>query len=249
MDHLVAGPLTRIGHIDIKNGRFRRGDARVQQARWRNIEGRVAEAMPEREQRLALALDVLVEIGRGVAIVVDRQLAHGMRESDRQLATRIDLAEQHVGESVSTLLAQIPAFQERIGFLRQAVHGQRTAVDQQRDDRFAGGDQRLDQGVLVSEQAERVAIAGRHHRHRLAGDLRPVAEHQQHHVRALGDLDGLGDPRGVLRRRDRANRRIAMLADHGWTDDPDAVRLLDGDVGPRRRLDPGQDAHGLVVDA
>jgi hypothetical protein len=85
------------------------------------------------------------------------------------------------------LLSQVPALEHRVRLLGQPGDGRRPAVDQQRHHRFAGGDQRLDQRILVPVEAERAAVSRADGR--LARDLGIVTDDEEDDVGARGDPD------------------------------------------------------------
>ena len=97
------------------------------QARQR--ERRVAEPVAEREQRRHRHVEVLrrvLLVGRRAAgalvRVVERHLADRARERDRQLAARVDVAEQHVRGGVARLRPAVPGHRATAGTF-SAIHG------------------------------------------------------------------------------------------------------------------------------
>ena len=65
-------------------------------SRGRVLERRVAQPEAERKERLPGEVDVVVAAAGRLVVVVERQLAFGHRERDRQPARRVVVAEEHV---------------------------------------------------------------------------------------------------------------------------------------------------------
>ena len=87
-------------------------------------------------------------------VVVDRDLADRARKADGQLAGRVVVAEQHVGNGVAALDAGVPGFQNGIGFFLLALQCERSTIHQHQHDRLAGGLHRGDQGALALRQIQ-----------------------------------------------------------------------------------------------
>src|SRR6185503_8824537 len=102
------------------------------EARRRNVEGRVAEPETEGVERCSRVEEIAAARG-WLVIVIDRQLPDRAGDGYRQLAARIDLAEQDVGDPMPSLLTKIPAFDHRRRFLGKIIDGQRAAVEQHND--------------------------------------------------------------------------------------------------------------------
>ena len=78
-------------------------------------------------------------------------------------------------------------------FRLSIVDGERAAVEQQHDHRFAGGQHGVDQFLLPADQVEAGAVAQVLGRPGLARRLFVAADGEHDHIGAPGDLDGLGD--------------------------------------------------------
>ena len=117
--------------------------------------------------------------------VEDRHLADGAREGHRQLAARVGVAEQHVGDGRPTLLARQPGLQDGRDVLGDPGDGQRPAVDQHHHGRRTGGDHRLHQRLLDAGQVQ-VGPIPRFASSAVIGQPRLVAHHEDGHLRLPG---------------------------------------------------------------
>src|SRR3546814_14526514 len=81
------------------------------------LETGVAEAEAEGEKRRNI-LEHIAAPGRRLAVVEDRYLPRIARHGDGQLRAGIDVPEKDVGHGSAALLPRIPAFQQRVGALR-----------------------------------------------------------------------------------------------------------------------------------
>ncbi len=116
-------------------------------------------------------------------VVVHRDLPDRTREGDGQLARRVVVTEQHVGDGIAALGASEPGFQDGIGLFAFPGDRQRPAVHQHQYQRLASGFQGLDQLALAGRDLQGGA-AGRLVRH-AAG----LADHRHHHIGLLRCLD------------------------------------------------------------
>ena len=218
LHHFVAGDLAGVDHVDLHLDALALADPGLGQARGRDVEGGVREAEAERVQRARIPQQIAAA-GRGLAVVVDRQLADVAGDADRQLAARIGAAEQDVGGGVAGFLAQVPALDDGVGALGQQVDRQRTAVQQEHHGRLVKVEDRLGQIVLLTDQVQAVAVAKVVVGPGLAAGLLVVAEHHDYDVGLLGDLDRFGDQLGVDGRVDQLDlvlRPDALFGDpHG----------------------------------
>jgi len=112
LDDVVTGDVTCIGHRDARGDRSQRCDRPLLEFEIAVLEVSVGEAVAERVQRFAVAVDVLLVGGVGLAAVVDRLLADGFGNRHRQVPARVVLAEQHVRDSIPTLLTWQPGVQQ-----------------------------------------------------------------------------------------------------------------------------------------
>ena len=69
--------------------------------------------MPKGEER-RIVVEHISASGGGFVVVKDRQLADRAWDGDGQFAAGVHVAEEHIGEGLRALLAQIPAFEQRI---------------------------------------------------------------------------------------------------------------------------------------
>ena len=102
-----------------------------------------------------------------------RHLADRARERDRQLASGVHVAEQHVGDRVPGLGTWKPRLEDRRHVLGDPADRQRPAVHQHDRDRLPGCVHGLHQVELRAGQIERAA------RRRLAAHLARLAD--RHH--------------------------------------------------------------------
>ena len=120
-------------------------------------------------------------------VVIDRLLAHVIRERNGQLATRITVAKQNTGHSSSTFQTGIPGFHNRWGVLGHPGYAQRFAVDEDHYHRRAGGIDNLQQLLLSTAQVEVGPVA------HLAIEGEGVAHHHNRHIGSAGEFGGLGN--------------------------------------------------------
>jgi hypothetical protein len=147
LHHLVALAAAGVGDVD------GRGEASVPphrgraQPQVRDVERRVAEPEAEPEQRVAggdvavlrVVLGGLVARPPGrLVVVVDRHLAHPVRERRRQLAAGVDLPEHDVGDRVARLDAREPSLEDRRRVVDDVLERQRSPAEQHDRDRLAG---------------------------------------------------------------------------------------------------------------
>ena len=128
-------------------------------AQARVLERRVAQPEPEREERLAGEVEVVVAAAGRLVVVDERQLPLGHRERDRQPAGRVGVAEEDVRHGVAALLARIPGVDDRADAVEPPRHRDGAAADQDDDDRLAGRGDGLDQLLLAAGQREERAVA------------------------------------------------------------------------------------------
>ena len=93
-------------------------------------------------------------------VVVDRDLAEAARERDRELAARVDLAEQHVGDGVAGLDAREPGLEDRRRGGIDVRQRQRAAVEEHDDERLARRLDRVDELLLLARQVDLAARGG-----------------------------------------------------------------------------------------
>ena len=108
--------------VTVARTRPLRRHGRVVERETRDRERRVAEPEAERVQRVARAQVAVARVvllghvagtpGR-LVVVVDRHLSDPLRERDRQLAARVDLPEDDVGDRVAGLDAREPGLEDR----------------------------------------------------------------------------------------------------------------------------------------
>ena len=118
----------------------------------------VAQAIAERIQRRG-GIEQIAAVGAGLEVVEHRQLADGRGDGHRQFAAGIDIAEQHIRHGVAALLAQIPAFDQRIRLRRELTTGRRPPIDQHHDHGLAERVYGIEEVVLLAHQIQAVAIA------------------------------------------------------------------------------------------
>jgi hypothetical protein len=150
------------------------------------------QAVAERVQRRGRTVDVAAA-RRRLAVVEDRQLADAARDRHRQLAARVGAAEQQVGHGEAGLLAHVPAFDQRVGFFRQQVDGQRTAVQQQHHGRLAEREDGARQVVLLAQQVQAVRSPRWLSAQASRAGLLVVAQDHDDGVGRLGRFHRLGD--------------------------------------------------------
>ena len=133
----------------------------------------VAEGIERREGRINVSRTVfgvgVRRVGRAacvLVIVVERLLPDGAREGDGQLAARIHIAEENIGDAVACLRSGEPRFENRVRIFREPFDCQRTPVHQNDDDGLARRFESLHQIQLSPRQIERRA------RRRLAAHVR-----------------------------------------------------------------------------
>ena len=123
-------------------------------------------------------------------------MAHRARDGDRQLAARVDVAEQHLGDGLARLLAQVPALEDRPHFFDEMANRQRPAVEQQRDDRLRRSrPRRVDQFVLQADELELRPVAQVVAHPGFARCLLVPADGQHDSSAWRRNFDGLGDHR------------------------------------------------------
>ena len=127
-----------------------------------------------------------------------RDLTDIARGRDRHLAARIDAAEQGVGNRGPLLLAGIPCFEDRIGFLSHRGVAGRAAIDEHRDHRLAEGLHRREQLILLTHQIKAGAIAEMPRCPAFTAGLFGVADEEQDDIGILCDFDSFGDAAAVF---------------------------------------------------
>src|SRR5262245_21455445 len=181
-----------------------RPDLRRRHFQIRVLEGRVAQSVAEREERL-FAGEEITAPRRRLVVVCDRQLTDRTREAHRKLARRVVIAEQHVGHGHAGLLSQVEAFEDGRDFLGDVVDRERPAVDEHYDCWLARLQHGFDQIVLSAYQVQTVAVAEVIVRPTFLVRVLVAAEREHNHVRGFGDLDRFCDQfrvaLGVVRRR------------------------------------------------
>src|SRR5208283_2232660 len=81
-------------------------------------------------------------------------LPDAAREGRGQPPRRINVAKQHVRHAIAALYAGIPRLQNCRRLFLQTRHGERTAVDENHEHRFAGGDNGVKQFHLPAGKAK-----------------------------------------------------------------------------------------------
>src|ERR1039458_1247426 len=109
-------------------------------------EGRVAQAVAERVQ--GLALEIAVGAALHTVIVEGRQLVGGLVEGDGKASGGVVIAEQDIGDGGAAGLARIPRLEQRRHVIACPVHGQRATVEQHQHDGFAERGHFLQQRLL-----------------------------------------------------------------------------------------------------
>jgi hypothetical protein len=114
-------------------------------------------------------------------------------ETNWQLAARIAVAEQDIRNRAASLLAEIPALEDRRDILVDVVDGKWPAVEQKNDHWLAQRHHGFDKLFLPPDQVEAGAIAHVVQSPRFARSLLVAANRQHDHVSAFGDLHGFRD--------------------------------------------------------
>ncbi len=139
--------------------------------------------------------------------VVNRDLPDGAREGHRQLAGRVVIAKQHVGNGVTAFGTGEPGFQNGVSLLIFFHQRQRAPVHQHQHQRLAGGFQGRDQIALALRDSD-VGPAGGFVRHPLR-----FTHHRDHHVGLLRGVNRFVDH---LFRRARIHlHRLFILIEEG----------------------------------
>src|SRR5262252_3259197 len=192
LNDLIAGALASVrdGYADFRAAG--RPDLRRRHFQIRILEGRVAQSVAEREERL-FAGEEITAPRRRLVVVGDRQLTDRAREAHRKFASRVVIAEQHVGNGRAGLLPQIEAFENRRDFLGDVVDRERPAVDEHYDCRLARLQHGFNQIVLSAYQVQTVAVAEVIVRPTFFVRVLVAAEREHNYVRSFGDFDRFGD--------------------------------------------------------
>src|SRR6202008_157986 len=107
------GAISRVGHVAADAGGLADGDGVAVEADPIDREGGVAEPEAEREEGRGRRLVPQVAApGGGLVVVEGREMAHGAREGDGELATRAGVAEEEPGHGAPGLLPQVPALED-----------------------------------------------------------------------------------------------------------------------------------------
>src|SRR6186713_2987742 len=117
-------------------------------------ETRVAQAVPEAEQRLLGEIGVAVTVLAAHLAVKDRLLANVTRVRNRQLAAGGDVAEQNFCERATPLHTGVEALENGARATRTFGQHERLTADEHEHERLAGGGNGVDQPVLVAQQLE-----------------------------------------------------------------------------------------------
>src|SRR5947207_7432228 len=183
---LVALARARVLHVeadrDVAARRLlRRADAKVAVSE-RGVAQAVAEVVERAVHARLLALPLCVGLRREVV----RYLPRGLREGDRELAARVVVAEENVGDGGAALRAGEPGFEYAGDVLVHPVDAHGPPVDEDDDHGLARRVDGLHQLQLPARQFEARAARA------LADGLRrPVAEDDDRNVRVLRGLDRL----------------------------------------------------------
>ena len=114
--------------------------------------------------------------------VVHRDLPDRTREGHRQLAGRVVIAKQYIGNCITAFSPRKPGFQNRISLLIFFHQRQRTPIHQHQHQRFTGGFQRRNQVTLALRNSD-IGPAGGFVRHPLC-----FTDHSHHHIRLFRGL-------------------------------------------------------------
>src|SRR6185437_4836034 len=114
-------------------------------------------------------------------------------------------AEQNIGDGAPAFLPEIPAFEESVGALREIIHGERTAVEQQNNHGFSGGEHRLGEFLLGPNQIQAGTIAQMFERPRFARGLFVPTEREDDHIGVFYRIGCFGNPLALLLRVARKN--------------------------------------------
>ena len=143
-------------------------------------------------------------------VAVGQRVFDLARKSDRQFAGWREIAEQHRGDGVATLLSAVPHREDRGHLVHPRVHGDRRARIDDNDGVLIGHDDGLNQLVLTVGQAQRLAVEA------LGLNRGRVADHQDGGV-GLGSCSS-----GVLPELRASGGRI-LVGIFAW--DGDALRV------------------------
>src|SRR5256714_8399729 len=175
---LVALARARVLHVeadrDVAARRLlRRADAKVAVS-----ERRVAQAVAEVIERAVDARLLALPLRVGLRREVVRYLPRGLREGDGQLAARIVVAEENVGDGSAALRSGEPGFDDAGDILVHPVDAHGPPVDENYDHGLARRVDGLHQLQLTARQ-----IQARARRALADGLRRQVAEDDDCHIR------------------------------------------------------------------
>ena len=190
-----------------------------------------------------------------LVLVVDRHLPRDAREGDRELPARRDVAEQHVGERVAVLDAEVPALDDRRRCCRRATARRAAARSSAR--RPPASPARAARTTACASASCEPGQLQRRAARRLAAHVATLAEDEQHGVRVARGAHRLGEARRVAVstgapracRTRRLRQRAANAGEHAHrvlrapraAHAPSAERRVVGE-----RADDGDGAHVLA---
>src|SRR5262249_36482091 len=107
----ISLPGARISHINKNDSVSCRQDGRRFNMKIIEFEGRIAQSVAEGKQRLAPRIDKVATIPGRLVVVEIWKLADGFRKGNRKFASRVRIAKDYVRGCGSSLLTEIPAFE------------------------------------------------------------------------------------------------------------------------------------------
>src|ERR1700733_13871411 len=113
--------------------------------------GGVAQSKSKGKQRSPVIVDILMG-PRRVEVIKVRQLSYTAGKRDREPASRIVVAKNSFGDCSASELSWIPCFENGWDVLLCPADRQRPAIFQHQNNRFSGGNDSLQQLLLISGQ-------------------------------------------------------------------------------------------------
>ncbi len=151
LHHLVAGATTAVANrrADVEPRRAERYD--LQRA---VLERGVAQAVPERKERLAGEIGVVVTAAGGEMQVGKRQLALTLRHREGQAAGGVDVAEEHLAHRSATGLAGVPRVHDGPDPIDPWPHRHGAATHHDHRHRSSGRGDGADERLLCAGQRQ-----------------------------------------------------------------------------------------------
>src|SRR3954470_16422528 len=154
--HLLTGPRAGVRHRDPDLDRPVRPHPRGRYDEILERKPRIAEAPAEREQRLQTFIEIiqgealarLVRPAARQAVVIERKLAHRPRVAHRELAARVDVAEERLGDRGGPFRAGVPRHEDGRELVCDAGEFQRPPRDEDDDDGLACRRERFKERAL-----------------------------------------------------------------------------------------------------